>query len=593
MNAVTFPPILLSSLLFLSVFTCAEVTSPCSHIDEAFKQSAKANDLTQPACQCFLESSKSVTSAVGPQETEVWVGCAGQKMPHVFSALNALNESVVSKLWIWDSLINIVPTDLLAQIRPRILSIQRSKLSVFRPNAFSKVGQRLKVLELRHNILKELDPSVFQQLMRLEVLNLGENKIGEVLKGQLDALKELKTLIISDNHLKVIEDGAFQALKNLKVLNLANNRLQNITSGTFRGLDNLEELYLQGNSFTTIDWKAFGQLKNLKILDLGNNQLVKVEFHGLESLEKLLINNNSIESMKDVVLRDLSNLKVLSVDRNLIARISEDDLHSLGECRRLISLSMVFNQLKAVDTRALEPIHNLQTLSLQNNHLSSLSNDIDSGKVSFLRPLGKLKQLYLGFNDLTEVMENDLSSLRSLETLELDNNQIEKIDKEAFSGLPLSHLYLANNHLSYLSKGVFDFAGDGFEVIDLSGNPWTCICGEEWLPQWLEKMEGRVLHRNLMGCMQPDGCDTQTATDTHSPVVTIAASILAVISIIILFAIAFLYFEDGKRIRRASSDLLHLISNTDEVKQPLDENEGQVKPLVMGSGKKRVRFDGV
>ncbi|VDO48152.1 unnamed protein product [Onchocerca flexuosa] len=151
-------------------------------------------------------------------------------MPQVFSALNALNETMISKLWIWDSLINIIPADMFAQVRPRILSIERSGLSLFRPGAFSKIGRRLQVLQLRNNIIKRIEPVMFKDLDRLKVLDLGGNKISSIVAGELDRLKDLETLILSGNQISSIEDGAFASLSNLKTLNLANNKLMNISA---------------------------------------------------------------------------------------------------------------------------------------------------------------------------------------------------------------------------------------------------------------------------------------------------------------------------------------------------------------------------
>lgn len=71
------------------------------------------------ACQCYLETpSTSINSGGGSLDfsDRIWLGCSRQKMPQVFSALNALNETLISKLWIWDSLINIIPTDMFAQV---------------------------------------------------------------------------------------------------------------------------------------------------------------------------------------------------------------------------------------------------------------------------------------------------------------------------------------------------------------------------------------------------------------------------------------------------------------------------------------------
>lgn len=74
--------------------------------------------LFQEACHCFPEtvSSKERESSLLSSREGLWIGCTRQKMPQVFSALNALNETMISKLWIWDSLINIIPADMFAQV---------------------------------------------------------------------------------------------------------------------------------------------------------------------------------------------------------------------------------------------------------------------------------------------------------------------------------------------------------------------------------------------------------------------------------------------------------------------------------------------
>lgn len=70
-------------------------------------------------------------------------------------------------------------------MRPRVLSIEKSGLSLFRPGAFSNIGPRLRVLQLRNNIIKRIEPVMFKDLDRLEVLDLGGNKISSVIPGLL------------------------------------------------------------------------------------------------------------------------------------------------------------------------------------------------------------------------------------------------------------------------------------------------------------------------------------------------------------------------------------------------------------------------
>lgn len=46
----------------------------------------------------------------------MWIGCSGQSMPFVFRALNSLDNTFVSLLVIWDTLLNIVPTDMFVKV---------------------------------------------------------------------------------------------------------------------------------------------------------------------------------------------------------------------------------------------------------------------------------------------------------------------------------------------------------------------------------------------------------------------------------------------------------------------------------------------
>lgn len=81
-----------------------------------------------------------------------------------------------------------------------------------------------------------------------------------------------------------------------------------------------------------------GQLERTNIFNAfcasGNNQLSGVKLFGLKNLERLILINNSIGSMKDVILEDLFNLRVLSLSRNMITHIKDNDLASLGGCKR-------------------------------------------------------------------------------------------------------------------------------------------------------------------------------------------------------------------------------------------------------------------
>lgn len=126
------------------------------------------------------------------------------------------------------------------QVRPKVLTIENSGVSVFRKGAFSNIGRRLKSLHLKNNILKTIEKDTFAELSALQTLDLSGNKISILNKGVFDHMPDLESLMLADNQISQIEDGVFQTLGNLKTLNLANNKLTNITKDTFKGLHNLE-----------------------------------------------------------------------------------------------------------------------------------------------------------------------------------------------------------------------------------------------------------------------------------------------------------------------------------------------------------------
>lgn len=95
------------------------------------------------------------------------------------------------------------------------------------------------------------------------------------------------------------------------------------------------------------------------------------------------------------------------------------------------------------------------------------------------------------------------------------------------------------------------------------GNPWRCVCGEEWLPEWLGKMGRRVIGLKDMGCMATSGCGEVSAEDDEKGSVWIAivASALAVVSLLILIAIGFLYLDEGRYKDGNNSCIIKLLAN--------------------------------
>uniref|UniRef100_A0A915DDW2 Leucine-rich repeat-containing protein 15 n=1 Tax=Ditylenchus dipsaci TaxID=166011 RepID=A0A915DDW2_9BILA len=551
------------------------LVDPCAKIEESF-QKATTEPGAEPACRCLPHGFEAfgvqdhILLSQDPQNNGIWIGCTQQSMPAVFRALNSLNETIsISQMWIWNSLFSILPNNLFANVRPNTLAIENSAVSVFRKGAFSNM-KHLKNLRLKNNILKTIESKTFSDLDSLHSLDLSGNKLMALKQGHFDELRQLETLMLSGNQIVSIQDGTFNSLTNVKTLNLENNRLVNITKNTFRGLTNLEVLNLNGNQIAWIDNDAFSEMRHLRNLDLGSNQISELQISNLPALKRLYINKNRVQSLQRVALKELTGLSLLNVDRNKITKVEQQDLSCLHKSP-LISLSLAENNITGLECGAFDALPHLTVLSLQHNLLSTLSCTLvgPQGSAliqSILRPLQKLRNLFLS-NNLIEIVENgDLNILTSLKSLSLDHNKITKIRRNALKGLGnLTSLFLNTNHLYYLPEGVFDsLNAEKMKSVDLSDNPWECVCEKEWIGKWLTKL--------ATGCKNE--VDLKVVEDVpeepdHSLWITIIASILAVVALVFLVIASYVYMQSNcyppVPLKNMPQDMMRLIPSQESL----------------------------
>jgi hypothetical protein len=100
-----------------------------------------------------------------------------------------------------------------------------------------------KMLLLGRNVLQKVPPAV-QTLKRLIFLDLSNNKISALKRGDLNALEHLKFLLLRNNQIQTVEIGTFLGNKELQYLDLSLNPIQEIVYGSFLGLQSLEALNL-------------------------------------------------------------------------------------------------------------------------------------------------------------------------------------------------------------------------------------------------------------------------------------------------------------------------------------------------------------
>lgn len=168
----------------------------------------------------------------------------------------------------------------------------------------------------------------------------------------------------------------------------------------------------------------------------------------------------------------------------------------------IMTLSLSYNGIRAIETDAFLGIPRLHLLDLSHNQLESISAEAFHG-------LSELRSLYLNYSILPSVaaqLSNALSarSLRNLHRLELAGNQLKSIPLMRLDIYNLHALVLVNNSIETLGReNVTNLYQQRRIRVYLSLNPFRCNCELEAFYYWLKNSSqcpdaGRLL------CSEPE-----------------------------------------------------------------------------------------
>ncbi|CAL7952316.1 unnamed protein product [Xylocopa violacea] len=273
----------------------------------------------------------------------------------------------------------------------------------------------------------------------------------------------------------------------LKTLDLSCNNLTAIDP-RIECLTDLNALYLQSNMLHTLP-AEIGNLKKLKILNLSNNKLEKLpyEFYRLAELHELNLKSNNINQLDpaigDFIMLthlDLSynNLIELPIGMGYLVRLITLDLShnmltevppDLTNMRALQKLDASYNQLEILPP--LGELRKIEKVMLQTNKLASFP-DMSGCTI--------LKVLHLANNNITEIDMSCLEGVGQLKTLTLGNNQIESIPEEIIKLVYLEIFDLSHNKITLIPSyiGILpnlkQFVIDGNDVQNVRADIIRC-----------------------------------------------------------------------------------------------------------------------
>ncbi|KAF5295553.1 hypothetical protein FQR65_LT10416 [Abscondita terminalis] len=209
----------------------------------------------------------------------------------------------------------------------------------------------------------------------------------------------------------------------IKILRLDHGHIMNIQQGAFSRMTQLMEIHIVKNDLQTVTAGVFNYL----------------------NIDTLALSNNKIRIIEGGAFSNMQNLKHLYLDGNLISNFQSSVL--MNYKNQLETLHLQSNSIKIIDRNTLKGFDNLRELNLSNNKIDKIVN------YSF-------------------------EELLNLEILSLANNFLRDLNEEIFPIVPFPYLLklnVADNRLSYLTMSVLDKL-TSLKYISIAGNPWQCSC---------------------------------------------------------------------------------------------------------------------
>lgn len=356
--------------------------------------------------------------------------CASRKL----SSVPALPPNITHLFLDGNYISEINSTSLsgLEQLQDLDLGMQHVPL-VIRSYTFSR-QRGLRRLVLGSNIGLQLEPHAFVGLSSLQKLDLSYCSLQDSIltENYLEPLSSLETLNLFGNQIRRLQPStSFANMTNLKDLNLKLNKIDKLCEPDLTGF--------QGKHFKFLNLQSI-QLRYNKFFDW---QKCGNPFRGM-SFEKLDLSHNGLsmatskQLFKAIEGTKISHLKLSGLmGKGFSFSNLPDPDHS------------TFEGLKSSSVRTLD-LSKSRIFALKQGVFSSLKEvvviDVSQNKVNqidrnaFEGLQGHLKMLNLSHNLLGEIYSHTFASLKSLRVLDLSHNHIGVLGYDSFQGLPLLKL---------------------------------------------------------------------------------------------------------------------------------------------------------
>ncbi|XP_017039601.1 insulin-like growth factor-binding protein complex acid labile subunit [Drosophila ficusphila] len=227
-------------------------------------------------------------------------------------------------------------------------------------------------------------------------------------------------------------------------LKITHSQLDDLEMRSFTDMNfNLYKLRMQWNGLRSLPEVPFRGLSNVTYLSIGDNELDEIPKHALSHMPSLLtldIGRCNIRAVQQEDFRGIQRVTNLILVSNIIRRLDRGSFP-----KSLLILHLGRNQLESLNG-SLHDLHNLQSLFINANNISSLDGELPDG--------GQLR-LLMAHNNRLERLPANMEGMHNLETVHIHCNQLRSFDRVLRNAANLSEVLAENNELEYLAQDEF------------------------------------------------------------------------------------------------------------------------------------------
>ncbi|XP_055957945.1 toll-like receptor 4 [Patella vulgata] len=368
------------------------------------------------------------------------------------------------------------------------ISLRGNRLEYIPHNVFVDFKSAENItLNLSQNRIKLLNMTVFNEIEKLQILDVSNNKISTVIPGVSHHLQHLS---ISNNSLTVLPNFCLRrnSFPELTTLQLQSNKIGNFVPKYFNCLEKLKHLSISNNSLAALPnfcyrRNLFPEIMKLQLQRNIIGTFVPEHLNCLEKLQILDVSSNYIDSLKTDYFHSFKSLSSLSISEQGRTFYIEERAFNNS---KLLSLDLSKNTLTTnrLHEHAFCGLDRLLKLDLSKSNFFKMEEKLNKT----LAPLTSLEVLMLldcNLQNLPTVTRH----YHNLTYLDVGWNLIKSWPTEFFErNIKLTELNAAHNLIQTVtSKMLPEVFMTRLKKISLNDNPLVCKCELVWLIQWIHK----------------------------------------------------------------------------------------------------------